>query len=64
MKGVTAPYSVLKQKMNDFGSIRTWWRIEKPALIANNKITEVVRLKKNGTPSKFGHIRKCKGRYK
>ncbi|MGP2413203.1 hypothetical protein ACTUSQ_03460 [Pantoea ananatis] len=58
---MTAPYSVPKQKMNDFGSIRTWWRIEKPALIANNKITEVVHLKKNGTPSKFGHIRKCRG---
>ncbi len=49
------------KKMNDFGSVRTWWRIEKPALIANNNINKVIRLKKDGTPSKIGHISKCKG---
>ncbi|HVW50485.1 MAG TPA: hypothetical protein VHC91_08780 [Trinickia sp.] len=47
------------KKMNDFGSMRTWWRIEKPALIANPDVTSVTRLKKDGTPAKTGHVKKC-----
>jgi hypothetical protein len=49
------------KKMNDFGSVRTWWRIEKPALMKNKEIDRVIRLKKDGTPSKNGHISKCRG---
>lgn len=46
------------KKMNDFGSVRTWWRIEKPALISNPDVTSVTRLKKDGTPAKTGHVKK------
>lgn len=41
------------EKMNDFGSTRTWWRIEKPALIKNINVTSVIRLKKTDSQQKM-----------
>ncbi len=35
---------------------RTWWRIEKPALMKNPKVTKILRRKKNGSLVKTGHI--------
>ncbi|MEN3753034.1 hypothetical protein ABC733_11045 [Mangrovibacter sp. SLW1] len=41
------------KKINDFGSVRAWWRIEKPALMRNKEIDRVIRLK-NGTHLRMG----------
>jgi len=43
------------------GLPRTWWRIEKPALLRNPNVTGVTRMKIDGTPAKNGHLVKgCK----
>ena len=35
---------------------RTWWKIEKPALLDNSSVNKVTRMKKDGKASKIGHI--------
>jgi RHS repeat-associated protein len=34
------------------GGLRTWWRIEKPTLLANKNVIRIVRMKKDMTPAK------------
>jgi RHS repeat-associated protein len=36
------------KRMNNWGNLRTWWRIEKPALDANPKVTGITRRRKDG----------------
>jgi len=51
-------FSTRAKKLSSYGHIRTWWRIEKDALINNDNVTSVTRLKLDGSESKVGHIRK------
>ncbi len=37
---------------------RTWWKIERDALMKNSKVQRITRRKKDGTPSVNGHV--CK----
>jgi len=54
--GDLAAFSTGAKRENDYGSIRTWWRVEKPALENNTSVSSVTRMKIDGTPSKTGHI--------
>lgn len=57
--GTSYVFSTKAVKISPYtGQPRTWWRIEKPALIDNAKVTGVVRMKVDGTPAKNGHISK------
>lgn len=38
---------------------RTWWRIEKPALMENPKVTSITRRRMDGSKAKTGHVVKC-----
>jgi len=44
--------------MNAYGQLRTWWRIEKDALMKNKNVSEIIRMKKNGKKSKIGGCKK------
>src|SRR5512133_1619426 len=46
-------FSTKTAKVGDYG-IRTWWRIEKPALQKNPNVSEIIRMKKDGSPVKKG----------
>jgi RHS repeat-associated protein len=52
-------FSTDAKKINKWGNLRTWWRIELPALLKNPHVTSITRMKRDGTPAKTGHI-KCK----
>ena len=51
--GTVYVFSTGAKKLSPYGNIRTWWRIEKPALKQNKKVNKIVRMKKDGTPAKF-----------
>ena len=53
--GETFAFSTGAKRMNDYGSIRTWWRIERPNLISNPEVTNITRMKIDGTRAKTGH---------
>ena len=36
--------------MNLYGMLRTWWRVERQALLDNPLVTRITRMKKNGVP--------------
>jgi len=48
-------FSTGASRNGPFGE-RTWWRIEKPILERNPNVDSVTRLKKDGSPSEFGHM--------
>jgi RHS repeat-associated protein len=50
-------FSTGAKRFSPFGE-RTWWKIEKPALMKNDKVTAILRRKKDGTPSMIGSVRK------
>ncbi|NLR67217.1 hypothetical protein HGH92_23115 [Chitinophaga varians] len=52
-------FSTNAKKINKWGNLRTWWRIELPALLKNTKVNNIFRMKKDGTKSKTGHV-KCR----
>ncbi len=47
--GEVSVFSTGATRMGAWGE-RTWWRIERPALLANPNVTRIVRRKKDGTP--------------
>jgi RHS repeat-associated protein len=51
-------FSTNAKRIGPFGE-RTWWRIEKPALLKNKNVSTIFRMRKNGTKAKTGHIRIC-----
>ncbi|HEX6426562.1 MAG TPA: RHS repeat-associated core domain-containing protein, partial [Niastella sp.] len=51
-------FSTYSKKISAHG-LRTWWRIEKPALLKNTKVTRITRRKRDGSKTKNGHI-KCR----
>ena len=53
--GTVNVFSTGAKEIGDYGQ-RTWWRIEKPALLKNSKVIKIVRRNKDGTISKTGHI--------
>ncbi|MCD9583286.1 hypothetical protein ACE1MK_13275 [Tenacibaculum maritimum] len=50
-------FSTGAKRFGPFGE-RTWWRIEKKALLKNSSIKNIFRRKQDGSKSKKGHI-KC-----
>jgi RHS repeat-associated protein len=48
--GEVSVFSTGAKRMNNWGNLRTWWRVEKPALDVNPKVTNIVRRRKDGTP--------------
>ena len=48
--GEVSVFSTGAKRMNNWGNLRTWWRVEKPALDINPKVTNIVRRRKDGTP--------------
>jgi hypothetical protein len=52
-------FSTKANKISPYtGQPRTWWRIEKPELLANKNVKGITRMRKNGAPSKNGHTSK------
>jgi RHS repeat-associated protein len=52
-------FSTKASKISKYtGGLKTWWRIEKPALLSNAAVTNVFRMKVDGTMAQFGHILK------
>jgi len=51
--GTAYAFSTGAKKLSPYGNIRTWWRIEKPALKRNKNINKIIRMKMDGTPAKF-----------
>ncbi len=49
-------FSTGAKRFGPFGE-RTWWRIEKPALLKNSAIKSIIRRNKNGGKTKKGHIK-------
>jgi len=45
-------FSTGTKQISPYGHIRTWWRIEKPTLLKNNKVNKIIRMKIDGTPCK------------
>lgn len=50
-------FSTGATRFSPFGE-RTWWKIEREALMANPDVHRITRRKRDGTPSKNGHV--CK----
>jgi len=48
--GEVSVFSTGAKRMNNWGNLRTWWRVERPALKTNPKVTNIVRRKKDGSP--------------
>ena len=48
--GTVDVFSTGARRVNDWGITRTWWRVEKPALDANPRVTEITRRRKDGSP--------------
>ncbi|MEZ0539976.1 type VI secretion system tube protein TssD [Fibrella arboris] len=55
--GTAQVFSGGAKKIGDYG-LRTWWRIEKPALLKNPLVSSIVRMRKDGLP--FGSKAGCK----
>jgi RHS repeat-associated protein len=56
--GIVNVFSTGAKRMGQYGE-RTWWRIEKPALLKNMNVTNILVRKVDGTLSKIGNIIKC-----
>ncbi|WP_441656236.1 RHS repeat-associated core domain-containing protein [Fibrella musci] len=54
--GTVSVFSTGAKKIGDYG-MRTWWRIEKPALLKNSLVSSIIRMRKDGLP--VGSV-KCK----
>jgi RHS repeat-associated protein len=48
--GEVSVFSTGAKKMNAWGNLRTWWRVELKALKGNPAVTRIVRRRKDGTP--------------
>lgn len=48
-------FSTGAKKMNAWGNMRTWWRVELPNLLRNSRVTSITRRKHDGTKSKTGN---------
>jgi len=48
--GEASVFSTGAKRMNAWGVLRTWWRVEQPALGTNPNVTGIVRRRKDGTP--------------
>jgi RHS repeat-associated protein len=48
--GEVSVFSTGAKRMNNWGNLRTWWRVERPALKTNTGVTRIVRRKKDGAP--------------
>ncbi len=59
-EGASGNVNVFNTGANRFGpwGERTWWRIEKPALLRNQAVDSITRRTKDGTISKIGHVKK------
>jgi hypothetical protein len=55
--GVANVFSTGASRFGPFGE-RTWWRIEKGALMRNSKVSSIYRRRLDGTMSQVGHINK------
>ncbi len=51
--GIVHVFSTGAKRFGPYGE-RTWWRIEKPALLANLKVSEIIRMTKDGIKLKIG----------
>ncbi|HVI48246.1 MAG TPA: hypothetical protein VM802_25485 [Chitinophaga sp.] len=54
-KGDVHVFSTGAKRFGPYGE-RTWWRIEKKALLKNKKVKNIFRMKKDGTKAKNGHV--------
>lgn len=43
-------FSTGSRRMNPWGNLRTWWRVERPALLRNPDVDRIVRRRKDGAP--------------
>ena len=59
-EGASGDVNVFNTGADRFGpwGERTWWRIEKPALMRNDSVDSITRRKKDGTVAKTGHVKK------
>uniref|UniRef100_UPI00232A983F fibronectin type III domain-containing protein n=1 Tax=Aquimarina algiphila TaxID=2047982 RepID=UPI00232A983F len=53
--GTVNVFSTGAKEIGDYGQ-RTWWRVEKPALLKNANVIKIIRRNKDGSISKTGHI--------
>ncbi|PUZ25395.1 hypothetical protein DCC81_13955 [Chitinophaga parva] len=51
-------FSTGAKRIGAYGE-RTWWRIEKPALMRNGNVKAIIRRRIDGSKSLFGHVFKC-----
>ncbi|MBN1984450.1 MAG: hypothetical protein JW795_23190, partial [Chitinivibrionales bacterium] len=56
--GEASVFRTAQGKLNSFGQVRTWWRIEKEALMKNPAVHAIVNRRKDGTPVAGGCVRK------